>query len=67
MDKLQLTGQNLGRAFNFRSGHFHVAHSWCHQLKLPSLKLRTRPEQLLGSLLLDIAFLNVTGQKHSFT
>jgi hypothetical protein len=24
MDKLQLTGQNLGRVFNFRRGHLHA-------------------------------------------
>jgi hypothetical protein len=50
MDKLQLTGRNLGRVFNFRSGHLHVAHLWCYQVKLPNLKLKTLPKQLLGSL-----------------
>jgi hypothetical protein len=55
MDKLQLTGQNVGRVFNFRSGHLHSEHLWCYPAKLPKLKLKTRPKQLLGSLPLDIA------------
>jgi hypothetical protein len=53
-DKLQLAGQNLGQVFNFRFGHLHAAHFWCYQLKLPNLKLKTRPKQLLGSLPLVI-------------
>jgi hypothetical protein len=55
MDILQLTGQNLGRVFNFRFDHLHAEHFWCYQVKLPNLKLKTRPKQLLGSLLLVIA------------
>jgi len=39
MDKLQLTGQNLGRVFNFRFGHLHAEHFWCYQVKLPNLKV----------------------------
>jgi hypothetical protein len=31
MDKHQLTGRNLGRVFNFRSGHLHAAQFWCYQ------------------------------------
>ncbi len=54
MDKLQLAGRNLGRVFNFRSGHLHAAHLQCFQVKLPNLRLKTQPKQLLGSLLLDI-------------
>ncbi len=54
MDKHHLTGQNLGRVFNFRSGHFHAAHLWCNPVKLLNLKLKTRPKQLLVSLPLDI-------------
>jgi hypothetical protein len=54
MGKLQLAGQNLGRVFNFRSGHLHSAHFWCYQVKLPNLKLKTRPKELPGSLPLDI-------------
>jgi hypothetical protein len=53
MDKLQPTGQNLGRVFNFRSGHMNVAYLWCYQVKLPNLKLKTWPKQHLGSSLLD--------------
>jgi hypothetical protein len=54
MDKLQRTGQNLGRVFNFINGRVHAAHILCYRVKLPNLKLKTRPEQLLGYLLLDI-------------
>ncbi len=45
MDKLQLTGRNLGRVFNFRFGHLRAEHFWCYQVKLPDLKLKTRPKQ----------------------
>jgi hypothetical protein len=31
MDKLQLTGRNLGRVFNFRSVHLHSEDLWCYQ------------------------------------
>ncbi len=55
MDKLQLSGQNLGRVFNFKSGHLHALHFWRYQVKLPNLKLKTQPKQLLGSLPLVIA------------
>jgi hypothetical protein len=37
------------------SGRFHAAHLWVFLLKLPNLKLKTWPKQLLGSLPLDIA------------
>ncbi len=54
-EQLQLTGQNLGRVFNFRFGHLYAEHfRWC-QVKLPNLKLKTRPKQCLGSLPLVIA------------
>ncbi len=55
MDKLELTGQNLGRVFNFRFGHLHAEHFWCYQVKLPNLKLKPQPKQLLGYLPLVIA------------
>jgi len=55
MDKLQLTGRNLGQVFKFRSGHLHAMHLWCYQVKQPNLKLKPHPKQLLGSLPLDIA------------
>jgi hypothetical protein len=54
MDKLKLTGQNLGRVFNFRSGHLHVATFLLFSVKLPNLQLKTQPKQLLGSLPLVI-------------
>jgi hypothetical protein len=55
MDKLQLTGRNQGRVFDFRFGHLHAEHLWCYQVKLPNSKLKTRLKQLLGFLLLVIA------------
>jgi hypothetical protein len=55
MDKLQLTGQNLGQVFNFRIGRVYAMHFLCCGLKLPSLKLKTWPKPLSGSLSLDIA------------
>jgi len=54
MDKLQLTGQNLGRVFNFRSDHLHAATYLVSSVKLPNLQLKTQPKQLLGSLPLVI-------------
>jgi hypothetical protein len=38
MDKLQLTGQNLGRVFNFRFGHLH-AKFWVLSSKTAKLKV----------------------------
>jgi hypothetical protein len=58
MHKLQLTGQNLGRVFNFRNDHVHAVHFPCYIVKWPNLKLKTRPKQLLGYLPLDIALPN---------
>jgi hypothetical protein len=55
VDKLQLTGQNLGRVFNFRSGHLHFATFLSFSVKLPNLHMKTQPKQLLGSLPLVIA------------
>ncbi len=55
MGKLQLTGQNQGRIFNFTSVRVHAVHLLCYRAKLPNLKLITRPRQLLGSFPLDIA------------
>jgi len=40
MDKLQLTGRNLGSVFNFRSGHLHALQS-AISVKMPNLKLKT--------------------------
>jgi len=49
-----IKGRNLSRVFFFRSGHLHAANLWCFRVKLPNLKLKTRPAQLLDSLPLDI-------------
>jgi hypothetical protein len=55
MDKLKLTGRNLGRVFKFRRVCLHTIRLYYFETKLPNLKLKTRPKQLLGSLPLDIA------------
>jgi hypothetical protein len=55
MDKLQLTGRNLGRVFNSRRGCVRAMQLRCFETKLPNLLLKTRPKQLLASLPLDIA------------
>jgi hypothetical protein len=60
MDKLQLTGQNLGRVFNFRSGRLHDATFLVLSVKLPNLQLKTRPKQLLSSLPLVIVLPGLT-------
>ncbi len=52
MGKLQLIGRNLGRVFNSRSGCMCSIHLCCYEAKQHSLKLKTRPKQLLGSILL---------------
>ncbi len=49
MDKLQLTGQNLGWVFNFRSDWIFM-YLFSYEAKQPNLKLKTRPKQLLGYL-----------------
>ncbi len=55
MDKLKLTGQALGRVFNFRSGCMHTMHLLPSVAMQPNLELKTRPKELLGSLMLVIA------------
>ncbi len=50
MDKLKLTGRNLGRVFNSRLDRACIGHAIVHITKQPNLKLKTRPKQLLGSL-----------------
>jgi len=55
MDKLQATGQNLGRVFNSRSGRVHAMQLQCPEAKLTNLKLKTWPKQLLCYLPLEIA------------
>ncbi len=48
MDKLQLTGQNLGRVFNSRSDCMSAMHLFFYEAKQLYLKLKTQPKQLLG-------------------
>jgi hypothetical protein len=55
MDKLQLTRRNQSRVFNSRSGRVHAMQLHFYETKLTNLKLKTRPKQLLGYFLLDIA------------
>ncbi len=59
MDKLQLTGRALGRVFNFRSACMHTMHLLPSVAIQPDLELKTRPKQLLGSLLLVIVLLAI--------
>jgi hypothetical protein len=63
MDKLQLTGRNLGPVFNSRSGCTCAMHLCRYEAKQPILKLKIRPEQLLGSL--PLAFV-LPGQSFKF-
>jgi hypothetical protein len=44
MDKLRPTGQNLGQVFYFRYGRVRAVHFLCEGVKLPNLKLKTRPK-----------------------
>ncbi len=57
MDKLQLTGQNLGRVFDSNSDRVYDIQLHFSEAEQPNLKLKTRPKQLLGYLLLDITLL----------
>ncbi len=54
--KHQLTGQNLGRVFNFRSDWLQDMHLSCGKAKLTTPKLKAQPKQLLDFLQLDNAF-----------
>ncbi len=42
MDKLQLTGRNLGRGFNSRSGRADALQLHFSETEQPNLKLKTR-------------------------
>ncbi len=55
MDKLKLTGLNLSRVFHSRLGCACIYHAIVHITKQPSVKLKTWPKQLLGSLPLAFA------------
>jgi hypothetical protein len=56
MDKLELTGQNLGRVFNSRRGRTCVCHAIAVSIKQPSLKLKTGSKLLFGSLPINTSF-----------
>jgi hypothetical protein len=61
MDILQLTGPNLGRVFNSRSGCMcSMMPFCCYEAKRSHLKLKTWPKQLLGSLPLASAVFVLT-------
>jgi hypothetical protein len=49
-------------SYNFRNGRGHAVHFLCYRVKLPNLKLKTRPKQLLGYLPLDIVLPNFVSQ-----
>ncbi len=55
MEKLQLTGQTLGKVFNCGNACMHTMHLLPGVAIQPNLELKTRPKQLLGSLPLVIA------------
>jgi len=65
MDKLQLTGRTLGRVFSSRNRCTNTMHLFKYEAKLSNLKLKTWPDQLLGSLPKDIALPGFT--KRSLT
>ncbi len=48
--KLKLTRWNLGRVFHSRLGCACIGHAIVHMTKQPNVKLKTPPEQILGSL-----------------
>jgi len=60
MEKLKLTGRNLGRVFKSRFGRVCIGHAIVHITKQPNLKLKTRPKQLLSYLLLAFVILGQT-------
>ncbi len=60
MDKLKLTGLNLGQVFNYRYGHASTKISTCTSSKQPNLKLKTRHKPVLCSLLLAFAHYDST-------
>jgi hypothetical protein len=50
MDKLKLTGLDLGHVFNYRCGHAFAQISTRTLSKQPYLNLKTVPKPVLGSL-----------------
>ncbi len=63
MDKIMLTGQNLGRVFNSRLGRACIHHAIVHITKQPNLKLKTWSKQLLGYIPLAFVLPAQTEQK----
>jgi hypothetical protein len=59
MDKLKLTGQNLGRVFNSRLRRARICRARAYITKQPNLELKTQPKQFLGSLPLAFVLPNV--------
>ncbi len=59
-DKLQLSGQDLGRVFNSKNGCVHAMQFICFETKLPNLNLETQPKLLLGYLPLGIGLSDLT-------
>ncbi len=57
LNKLKLTGQNLGQVFNSRQGPACIRHPSTLLTKQPNFKLKTQSKQLLGSFLLAFALL----------
>jgi len=68
MDKLQLTAQNLVRVFNSRSSCMCAMLLCCYKAKCINLKLKTRPIQVLGSLLLvfELTTLPKSNRGHNY-
>jgi hypothetical protein len=64
IEKLQPTGQNLGRVLNSRSGCLCALQLSCFETKFANLMLKTRLKQLVRSLLLDIALQVPSNQDH---
>jgi hypothetical protein len=70
MDKLKLTGRNLGRVFNSELGPACMGPAFVHLTKQPNSRMKTRHKQLLGSLLLafstrlfDMGLISAEGQR----
>jgi hypothetical protein len=70
VNKLELTGQNLGQVFNFRYVHACIPCTSFTTAKLSNLKLKTWPKQFISSLVLSCKLsrtpiLCLPGDKHS--
>ncbi len=50
MDKLKLTGLNLGLVFGYRCGRVSMQISTRTSLKQPNLMLKTQPKPVLGCI-----------------